>query len=81
MAVTAAAGLASSGAMTRAPILAALLAAAAPALAQSAAPPPVPFVPAQVATLRDAALKDDIAWDIVEGLTTEVGRASCRERV
>jgi carboxypeptidase Q len=27
----------------------------------------------QVERLRDAALKDDIAWDIVEGLTTEVG--------
>ena len=24
--------------------------------------------------LRDAALKDDVAWDIVEGLTTEVGQ-------
>lgn len=29
--------------------------------------------PATGAQLRDAALKDDIAWDIVEGLTTEVG--------
>jgi len=29
--------------------------------------------PAQVERLREAALKDDIAWDIVEGLTTEVG--------
>lgn len=26
-----------------------------------------------VAALRDAALKDDLAWDITEGLTTEVG--------
>jgi hypothetical protein len=42
-----------------------LLSTAAPALAQS--------VPAQVANIRDAALKDDYAWDIVEGLTTEVG--------
>ncbi|MCW3849197.1 M20/M25/M40 family metallo-hydrolase [Sphingomonas sp. LB-2] len=37
-----------------------------PALAQVA--------PSDPATLRDAALKDDIAWDIVEGLTTEVGQ-------
>ncbi|HYE29116.1 MAG TPA: M20/M25/M40 family metallo-hydrolase [Allosphingosinicella sp.] len=29
--------------------------------------------PGQVERLRDAALKDEIAWDIVEGLTTEVG--------
>ena len=29
--------------------------------------------PGQAAQLRDAALKDQIAWDIVEGLTTEVG--------
>ena len=27
-----------------------------------------------VAALRDAALKDDIAWDITEGLTTEIGQ-------
>lgn len=26
-----------------------------------------------VAALRDAALKDDVAWDITEGLTTEIG--------
>ena len=26
-----------------------------------------------VAKLRDAALKDDVAWDVVEGLTTEIG--------
>jgi hypothetical protein len=38
---------------------------AAPALAQS--------TPAQVAALRDAALSDTIAWDLTEGLTTEVG--------
>lgn len=36
-----------------------------PAFAQSAP---------DVAALRDAALKDDIAWDITEGLTTEVGQ-------
>ncbi|MHA6719580.1 M20/M25/M40 family metallo-hydrolase [Sphingomonas sp. RS6] len=28
----------------------------------------------QVAAVRDAAMKDDIAWDVVEGLTTEVGQ-------
>ncbi|WP_298673345.1 M20/M25/M40 family metallo-hydrolase [uncultured Sphingomonas sp.] len=44
-----------------------------PAIAQRAVPPmPAPVDPA-VAKLRDAALKDDIAYDIVEGLTTEVG--------
>ena len=47
-------------------ILAALtLALAAPAAAQT--------VPPMVAELRDAALDDDYAWDITEGLTTEVG--------
>ena len=35
---------------------------------------PLPAVAApDTAALRDAALKDEIAWDIVEGLTTEVG--------
>ena len=43
----------------------ALAAVSAPAFSQSVAP--------QVAALRDAALGDDYAWDIVEGLTTEVG--------
>ena len=41
---------------------------AAPAFAQSAA-----RVDPAVAKLRDAALKDDVAWDLVEGLTTEIG--------
>ena len=51
----------------KAMIFAALLfASAAPALSQT--------VPQQVSELRDAALKDDYAWDIVEGLTTEVGQ-------
>jgi len=40
----------------------------APAFAQSAA-----RVDPAVAKLRDAALKDDVAWDLVEGLTTEIG--------
>ncbi len=43
-----------------------LLASAAPVLSQPVDP--------QVARLRDAALQDDYAWDIVEGLTTEVGQ-------
>ena len=46
-------------------ILALALVLAAPAAAQTVSP--------QVATLRDAALADDFAWEIVEGLTTEVG--------
>jgi hypothetical protein len=51
--------------MTKALLAALLVTAAAPALAQP--------TPQQVASLRDAALGDDHAWDIVEGLTTEVG--------
>ena len=35
---------------------------------------PAQVTPSQVAQLRDAALKDDYAWDITEGLTTEVGQ-------
>jgi hypothetical protein len=60
--------------MIKALIAALLVAAAAPALSQQApaTAPSVP-VPAQIAQLRDAALNDDYAWDIVEGLTTEVG--------
>ena len=60
--------------MTKKALLAALVATALsfPALAQQAAPDPVPVDPA-VAKLRDAALKDDTAWNIVEGLTTEIG--------
>ena len=54
-----------------------LLASAAPALAQqstAALPPPV-LVDPRVAALRDDALENDhYAWDIVEGLTTEVGQ-------
>ena len=43
----------------------------------AAAPPPVPQIPdaARVAALRDDALANDhYAWDLVEGLTTEVGQ-------
>jgi hypothetical protein len=52
--------------MTKHLFAAFLLASAAPSLAQTVSP--------QVAKLRDSALKDDYAWDIVEGLTTEVGQ-------
>ncbi|WEK43090.1 MAG: M20/M25/M40 family metallo-hydrolase [Candidatus Sphingomonas colombiensis] len=44
-----------------------------PAVAQRAVPTVPATVDPAVASLRDAALKDDIAYDIVEGLTTEVG--------
>ena len=43
----------------------------------ASAPPPVPLIPdpARVAALRDDALANDhYAWDLVEGLTTEVGQ-------
>lgn len=51
-----------------------LLASAAPTLAQRAAPPAPAAVDPHVAKLRDAALTDDVAYDIVEGMTTEVGQ-------
>src|SRR5689334_1776840 len=58
-------------------IAALCLTAAAPALAQTSIttlPPPVAADP-RVAALRDDALANDhYAWDIVEGLTTEVGQ-------
>jgi len=58
-------------------LIAALLITAAPAAAQQSVaslPPPVIADP-QVAALRDDALANDhYAWDIVEGLTTEVGQ-------
>lgn len=58
-------------------LIATLLLSAAPALAQqsiASLPPPV-FVGLQAAALRDDALDHDhFAWDIVEGLTTEVGQ-------
>jgi len=59
--------------MTKALLAALLTAAAAPALAQPTIAPPPPPVPPQVEQLRTAAMQDDYAWDIVEGLTTEVG--------
>jgi carboxypeptidase Q len=54
-------------------LIAALLFTAAPAFAQQP-PAPLPPVSPQVSDLRDAALQDEIAYDIVEGLTTEVGQ-------
>jgi hypothetical protein len=51
--------------MTRPILLALALVLAAPAAAQT--------VSSQAAALRDAALADHHAWEIVEGLTTEVG--------
>lgn len=33
-----------------------------------------PAIAADVAAMRDAAMKDSLAWDITEGLTTEVGQ-------
>ena len=45
-----------------------------PALAQRQAPPAPAAVDPSVARLRNAALTDMLAFDIVEGLTTEVGQ-------
>ncbi|WP_343525543.1 M20/M25/M40 family metallo-hydrolase [Sphingomonas sp.] len=44
------------------------------ALAQRTPPPLPAAVSPEVERLRDAALTDDVAWTIVEGLTTEVGQ-------
>jgi carboxypeptidase Q len=57
-------------------LFASLLLAAAPAplLAQAAASPAPIAVDPHVAALRDAALEDNYAWAITEGLTTEVGQ-------
>ena len=46
---------------------------ATPALGQRTAPPPAASVDPSVASLRDAALTDDVAYGIIEGITTEVG--------
>jgi len=63
--------------MTRTLLAAVLLASAAPAVSQQSIttlPAPVAADP-RVAALRDDALNNDhYAWDIVEGLTTEVGQ-------
>jgi hypothetical protein len=57
--------------MIKALMTAALLASAAPALAVQ--PRSAPPIDPRVAALRDAALNDQYAWDIAEGLTTEIG--------
>jgi hypothetical protein len=46
------------------------------ALALFAQPLLAQATPGQTASLRDAALTDTLAWDIVEGLTTEIGPRS-----
>jgi len=59
------------------PLFAALLATAAASQSSAQpAPPPAPvIVPAPLAAMRDDALRNDrYAWDITEGLTTEVGQ-------
>jgi len=69
--------------MTRILLAACLLTSTAPVAAQplptptpatSSKPLYLPTVPHEVAALRDRALEDDYAWDIVEGLTTEIGQ-------
>src|SRR5688500_17486946 len=45
-----------------------------PTPAPTSTPTYLPTVPNAVAELRDAALRDDYAWDIVEDLTVEVGQ-------
>src|ERR671912_325999 len=45
-----------------------------PTPAPAGTPTYLPTVPKGIADLRDAALRDDYAWDIVEGLTVEVGQ-------
>jgi carboxypeptidase Q len=55
-------------------LFAALLLSAAPALAQPQQRPPLPTVPTEITALRDQALDDHYAWDITEGLTSEVGQ-------
>ena len=71
MAVTYATAAASSLSMVRSLVAAALLAAASPISAQLHSSP---LVDPKVTSLRDMAMDgDQYAWDIVEGLTTEVG--------
>ena len=62
--------------ISRSLLAAILIAASVPLAAQKPTPPPVPPVAVEpaVARLRDAALNDNYAWDILEGLTTEVGQ-------
>lgn len=51
-----------------------LAAAATPALAQQSVPAPKPATDPAIVALRDAALGDNYAYEITEGLTTEVGQ-------
>jgi hypothetical protein len=74
--------------MIRRPVPLALLALAAPTMAQQAPAPGAPAAPSirtrtaplavavdrRVVALRDKALGDDVAWAITEGLTTEIGQ-------
>ena len=55
-------------------LLTALLSASSAVAFAQQPPAPAPVVDPKVEALRDAALKDDYAWDITEGLTTEVGQ-------
>ncbi len=50
-----------------------LAAAAFSVLTFAAVQAPAQNAASQAEKLRDAALKDDVAWDIMEGLTTEIG--------
>jgi hypothetical protein len=50
-----------------------LAAAAFSVLTSAAVQAPAQNAASQAEKLRDAALKDDVAWDIMEGLTTEIG--------
>ena len=62
-------------------ILAPLLLAAAAPLAQQSTQPRLPVCRPKVAALRDDALANDhYAWDITEGLTTEVGQRLAGDR-
>lgn len=54
--------------------LAGIAAVTVPAIGQRELPTSAVKVDPAVAAARDAALKDDVAWDIVEGLTTEIGQ-------
>lgn len=59
--------------MITSPVRYALLAALSPALLAASQPAPMTVPAEDIAKLRDAALDDRMAYDIVEGLTTEVG--------
>lgn len=63
---------ASSCFMTQKTLLRAALLASAPLLL-AATQPSMPMLPDGLKELRDGAFQDDTAWDILEGLTTEVG--------